>query len=406
MAWGSSRAIKCCGLELKRLQMKIKFATYTTIFVMTISSLGCIAESRESSPVSISLHESGLIKQAYADWFTVGVAIPEIDKLSDSEQQLLFTNFGAVTPENTMKPDVLHPEEDRFVFDEADSFVEMAIANGLKINGHTLVWYKQNRDWFGMDCDSPTDQAIIRERIRKHVSTVVQHWAGRVSSWDVWNEGISDVKDKYFRTSKCTDGFIHELVFGAFSAAHQADPLAQLFYTDYGIEYPTKREKALRLIKYLKDRGAPVFGVGIQAHYTLDNIPFGFIKETLEAFDKIGVKVAFTELDIDVVKTPKESCVAGKQIDDPFPKGLPDDVGNRLSDQYAKLFAMFIDHAGIIPRVSFWALHDGKSWLNHYPCDRTNHPMLWDRKLQPKQALAAVMSVAAEKRNTKNQPLP
>jgi endo-1,4-beta-xylanase len=107
-----------------------------------------------------------------------------------------------------------------------------------------------------------------------------------------------------------------------------------------------------------------------------------------------------------VVKTPKQSCKADKQIKDPYPNGLPDDVANRLADQYAKLFALFIDHADIIPRISFWGLHDGRSWLNHYPCDRTNYPMIWDRHLQPKQALQAILAVAAEKRHIKKQPVP
>lgn len=349
-------------------------AYYMAIVVMSISNLGYGTEAHGNSPVPMPAHEAESLNQA-VDLFTIGVAIPAMDKLSDSERQLLFTNFGAVTPENAMKPNALHPEENRFVFDVADSLVEKSVANGLQVNGHTLVWYKQNRDWFAMDCKSSADQAIIRERIRNHVSTVVKHWAGRVSSWDVWNELISDNKDEYFRKSNCSDEFTQELVFEAFSVAHQADPSAQFFYTDYGIEYPSKREKALRLIKFLKERNAPVFAVGIQAHYTLDNVPFGFIKETLESFGKIGVKVAFTELDIDVVKTPKQSCKAGKQIEDPYPNRLPDDVDKRLADQYAKLFALFIDHSDIIPRVSFWALHDGRSWLNHYPCDRTNHPM-------------------------------
>jgi endo-1,4-beta-xylanase len=115
--------------------------------------------------------------------------------------------------------------------------------------------------------------------------------------------------------------------------------------------------------------------------------------------------VAFTELDIDVL--PKETCDDnGKTISDPFVNGLPGEISNRLADQYAKLFSLFIDNAAIIQRVSLWGLHDGRTWLNHEPCARTNHPMLWDRNLQPKQALADVLAVAAEKRNTKKQSAP
>ncbi len=360
-----------------------------------MSTLACNTKSREHF-VPLAIQESVSLRQAYSKWFDIGTAIPLMTNLSERERDLLFNQFGVVTPENFMKPGVLQPETGHFAFNEADSSVNLALEHGLKVNGHTLVWYRQNHDWIEMSCDSPDAQAIIRERIRQHVSKVVKHFAGRIGSWDVWNEAISDSRNEYFRPSKCSEEFTQDLIYEAFAAAHEADPAALLLYNDFGIEYPTKREKALRLIQYLKARGIPV-GIGIQAHYTLDNVPFNFLKDTLVAFDRIGVKVAISELDIDVVKTPKESCTNKMMMGDPYPNELPADVDNRLADQYKSLFSLFIDHSSTLSRVSFWALHDGRSWLNHQPCERTNHPMLWDRQLQPKQALKAVIEVAIAK---------
>jgi endo-1,4-beta-xylanase len=361
-----------------------------------MSILACNTEPREHF-VPLAIQESVSLRQAYSKWFEIGAAIPVMTNLSERERDLLFNQFGVVTPENFMKPGVLQPEPGHFVFNEADSSVNMALEHELRVNGHTLVWYKQNNDWIGMSCDSPEAQALIRERIRQHVSKVVKYFAGRISSWDVWNEAISENRNEYFRPSKCSDKFTQDLIYEAFSSAHEADPTAQLLYNDFGIEYPSKREKALRLIQYLKTRGLPV-GIGIQAHYTLDRVPLNFIKDTLLAFDRIGVKVAISELDIDVVKITKESCKNKKMIGDPYPNGLPADVDNRLADQYKSLFSLFIDHASTISRVSVWALHDGRSGLNHQPCERTNHPMLWDRQLHPKLALKAVIDVATAKK--------
>jgi endo-1,4-beta-xylanase len=37
-------------------------------------------------------------------------------------------------------------------------------------------------------------------------------------------------------------------------------------------------------------------------------------------------------------------------------------------------------------------VYDGHTWLNDWPVrGRTNHPMLWDRQLQPKPAINAVI---------------
>jgi endo-1,4-beta-xylanase len=42
--------------------------------------------------------------------------------------------------------------------------------------------------------------------------------------------------------------------------------------------------------------------------------------------------------------------------------------------------------------VTFWGVHDGRTWLNNWPVrGRTNHPLLWDRDLRAKPALEAVL---------------
>lgn len=41
---------------------------------------------------------------------------------------------------------------------------------------------------------------------------------------------------------------------------------------------------------------------------------------------------------------------------------------------------------------------------NSWPSKRTNHPLLWDRALQPKPALSAVLALAREKIGQDAQP--
>jgi len=78
---------------------------------------------------------------------------------------------------------------------------------------------------------------------------------------------------------------------------------------------------------------------------------------------------------------------------DPFAAGCPSAVLQRQAKQYAQLFRLFRKHTDKIERVTFWGLHDGKSWLNYTPRRHPNHPLLWARELSPKPAFDAVQDV-------------
>jgi len=71
----------------------------------------------------------------------------------------------------------------------------------------------------------------------------------------------------------------------------------------------------------------------------------------------------------------------------------------KLARRYAEIFALFLKHADVIERVTFWGVTDGDSWLNNFPVPgRTNHPLLFDRQGQPKPAFEAVVRVGREER--------
>jgi endo-1,4-beta-xylanase len=79
---------------------------------------------------------------------------------------------------------------------------------------------------------------------------------------------------------------------------------------------------------------------------------------------------------------------------DPYQKGLPDSMQRKLTERYKELFSIFYNRRDKIARVTLWGIHDGMNWKNDYPVPgRTNYPLLWDRKLQPKPALQAVLNV-------------
>lgn len=342
-------------------------------------------------PTNPKIRKDSLMK-AYADCFLVGAAIPGVE-LSQAERQLLFREFNAITPENCMKPEPLHPAENKFNFAQADALVEMALAQGLTVNGHTLVWHSQCPDWFFTDGRRAASRDLVLSRMRAHIEAVVGHFAGKVKSWDVVNEAIDD-GNGYLRKSKWLTSIGEDFIAEAFISARKADPNAELFYNDYGIENPPKRDKALRLIRDLKRRGVPIQGIGIQGHWQIDRIPYAEIEKAIIAFHAEGLQVMITELDVDVVPRKTSGAQVGAREqggNDPYATGLTPELQKKLADQYAALFALFLKHHDKIGRVTFWGLHDGRCWLNSWPRKRTNHPLLWDRDLQPKPALKAVL---------------
>ena len=305
---------------------------------------------------------------------------------------ILRKNFSTVTPENCMKPKSVQATEGKFDFSKADAIVAMAHSNGMTVNGHTLVWHNHCPEWFFEDGGKPASGELVLKRMKAHIAAVAGHFAGKVASWDVVNEALAD-KGDYLRDSKWLQAIGPNFIAEAFKAAHLADPKAELYYNDYRIEIKSKRERAIRLIKELKAQQIPIDGIGIQGHWQLDKIPFKEIEEAIVAFHELGLKVSITELDINVYSRGNggDSAIKLQPAEDLYANGLPPEMLKRQAEQYGQLYALFLKHSDKIERVTTWGFYDGYSWLNIMPFKCTNYPLFWDRNLQPKPALAAVL---------------
>ena len=195
-----------------------------------------------------------------------------------------------------------------------------------------------------------------------------------------------------------------DYIVEAFRLAQKAAPHTLLYYNDYNIESPKKRAGALEIVKKIQAAGVKIDGVGIQGHWHLGTVPYQNIEESIEEFGKLGVKVMFTELDISVLPNPLRGNVAdvGARADDnganrgnPYVNGVPDSIQTKLAKDYEQLFQLFLKHKDVVSRVTFWGVEDGGSWLNDFPVrGRTNYPLLFDRKYQPKPAFYSVYNLA------------
>jgi endo-1,4-beta-xylanase len=341
------------------------------------------------------------LRQLAGDRLLIGGAVSAFDLDNPKLAELIASQFNCLTAGNEFKPDSLQHQPGKFTFEKADKIAEFARQHDMKMVGHNLLWHSQTPAWlFADENKKPLPREKALENLKTHIDTVVKHFSGKVIGWDVVNEAISDNPGEYLRDTPAHKAIGDDYLVKAFQFAQAADPNVQLYYNDYNIEMPYKREKALRLIKDLKAAGCRVDAVGIQGHWLLTMPDPKVIDEAMSQFAALGVKVMITELDVDVL--PRRAAGADVnareqgRTEDPYKAGLPDDVQQKLAQRYADLFKVFVKHRdnGELTRISFWGIYDGNSWLNDFPVrGRTNYPMLWDRQLQPKPALKAVIDV-------------
>ncbi len=358
---------------------------------------GAPAAARAPVPAATTL------KAAYQGAFLVGAALndAQFSGRDTAEADLVVAQFNAISPENALKWEAVHPRPGVYDFAAADRYVAFGQRHGMFIVGHNLVWHNQVPRWVFEDASgNPVGRDTLIARMRDHILTVVGRYRGRIGGWDVVNEALND--DGSLRRSPWLTIIGPEYLALAFRFAHEADPAAQLYYNDYSLENAPKRQGAVALIRRLEAAGVPVAGIGIQGHDGLDWPSVEQEDSTIAAFAALGVKVMITELDVDVLPRAVRQTGADVSLSaaarpelNPYPDSLPDSVQQALARRYADLFGVFYRHRGEITRVTFWGVTDKDSWRNNWPVPgRTNYPLLFGRDGRPKPAFDAVLAVS------------
>lgn len=256
-----------------------------------------------------------------------------------------------VVPENEMKWRFVEPAAGQRNFGPADSVADFATARGMALRAHTAVWYNAVPKW-------ASEQMMATGRFAPalaYLEAVMTRYRGRILEWDVVNEAIDPrsgradgLRDSVL-LSTGGPGFIAD----CFRAAQAADGNAQLFYNDFGIEYHwpdilARRASLLKLLESLKKSGAPVHGLGIQAHLKVGN---RFIESSWRSFLKevaaMGLRLSITELDVDDTRLP----------------GDPDKRDAAVCDHLRQFLDVTLDEPAI-RTVLTWGLSDRYFWLN------------------------------------------
>lgn len=357
--------------------------------VLTLSYLITLFICNEATQAQKPIDSSKGFKDYYKSYFPIGVAVMP-SNLKGDEASFILQQFNSLTPENSMKMGPIHPAEDRYNWEAADSIAAFAQRNGLKLRGHTLCWHNQTPQWLFKDSSGNTvTKEVLLRRLKDHITTVVSRYKGKIYAWDVVNEAISDKPDEYLRPSPWYQICGEEYIAKAFEYAHAADPNAILFYNDYNEINAAKREKIYKLVKSLKEAGVPIGGIGLQGHWAINEPSREQLDSTIKRFADLGLKIQITELDISVY--PKEHNARERKPED-ADTSFSAEKENKQIEEYKMCFELFRKYKNVISGVTFWNVSDRRSWLDNFPVrGRKDHPLLFDKDLKPKKVFWEVV---------------
>ncbi len=310
--------------------------------------------------------------------FAVGTCV-STDSIDDPPlRDLILSNFSQLTAEWQMKMETILKDDGTFAFEKPDAIVDFAGQNSLRVHAHTLIWYAQNPVAFQrIDGKGSAFAAAYRN----YIAAVAGRYRGRVVSWDVVNEPVSDEGGTLRDCLWSRNLGMMDYMLSAFHLAREADDQAVLFINDYWLEKrPEKRRAFMHLVEQLLKAGAPIGGIGSQTHLDIGVDPAS-IKPAIHDLASFGLPIHISEMDISTRFGARNFSSAQDR-----------------SAQQARLVHEAVDAFMGLPAhqrfaITMWGVRDSDSWLANPPNPvDLDRPLLFDAEGRPKQAASAFIA--------------
>lgn len=302
--------------------------------------------------------------------FAIGAAV-QAERLSEPAfAALVAREVSQITPEWQMKMEYIVRDDGGFRFDAPDAIAAFARAHGIRLFGHTLVWYDQHPPAFER---LDENRVSFRNAYANYIAAVVGRYRGQAVGWDVVNEAVT-FDGSGWRDSLWSQrlGSLEHMRL-AYELARQADPDAVLLLNDYHLELkPQKRATFMRLAEALLKAGAPLTGLGTQTHVGAD-LPRGAIRTAITELASLGLPIHVSEMDVSTADM----------------KGLSLDGWEKRQEA---VWVEAVEAFAGLPQAqrfafTMWGLRDRDSWIRKdIPGDR---PLMFDDAGRPKAVTAA-----------------
>jgi GH35 family endo-1,4-beta-xylanase len=357
------------------------------------------------------------LKESFKDYFMMGNIFDPYDVPDEkpyaitTEKPWLTYHNNTLTHQNHMKPSMLCGNE-RGSYNEgnmaaAKRMIAAAAAEGIKIQGHCLLWHQQIPRWQSDLRTSDASNDEILSWLREYIKYIVNEFRGTIYAWDVLNEAFSDgarASDNWRNVmrSGATDGnpwymrLGADFVYEGFLAAREEDPEIILYYNDYNLDGVGKATMVRNMVRDVNARYAQehpeangrklIEGIGMQSHHNAD-VTAASIQATLNLFRPLDVKISVSEFDLLAQRYSEYSAsnnTTGSTVTIP---GLLNQA-----NQYGQYFKVFLDNADIIERITFWGSSDSNNWRSR------GQPMPFDREFRAKPAYYKIIEALEAKK--------
>ena len=379
-----------------------------------VDDVKIVATPLAPSTPAVDLSTLESLKDLYADYFSIGVAVPNSALNNSVYTDLIKQQYNSITSENEAKPDSLidietsksdlekYQESPAVKLDGLKQVLEFCRANGIKYRLHTLVWHNQTPDaFFHVDYDTGKDlvsKDVMNKRLENYIKQVFEfcnEYDDVIYAADIVNEvasaalGIEDqignVKSKWAEVYGEDD---YSFVTNAFKYARQyASPNIKLYYNDYGpadgfdqaVPSASTGKTAL-IVQILEDakEAGNIDGIGMQGHLGVSYTDAEKYVACGKYFSDLGYDVQITELDIEV-KDNDGSPNPAKQ--------------SQLFYDLFKGWAEAKKEGYRFSNITFWGLSDDLSWK------KANSPLIFkgtNDNLQPKDSFYALVELGNE----------
>ena len=278
--------------------------------------------------------------------FKIGICLSPNQLRDKAYLDLLATQFNTTTCTNETKAYSLLDQaaskksEDgmpRMNYRQADQMIAWAQENGIGVRGHVLTWDAYMTDWFfheDYDSSKPVaSREVLLARLESYITQVVTHFEtefpGVIYCWDVVNEAMGDNPSEYaagdpkhIRTVRSGQpnlfyeyigaDYVEYSFLYARNAAEALNADIHLFYNDYNMLYPDKRNTAKALVESINSFAVDeegnyrklIDGIGMQGYMggygeqngCLSDDLITNTKASIKAFADLGMEVHITEM--------------------------------------------------------------------------------------------------------------
>jgi endo-1,4-beta-xylanase len=313
-------------------------------------------------------------------------------------RETVIQQCSHITPEISLKWDVLERSRGELDFSDADDIASFAARYSKEMRGHTLLWHKSVPAWA---------VPLLREKdgwrtVSRYFSSVIPRYGDVARRWDVVNEPveIDDQRSDGLRNNVFLSAFGPGYIANALEEARIFSPHADLTINEYGLEYDSEEQQArrralLNLLEGLRKENTPITGLGLQSHLDLrrGTVSQPSLKAFLKEVTDLGLFVEVTELDV------KESAYTASMVDRDM----------MVADEVNRYLDILLD-AAPVKGVSTWGISDRHSWLEVTEEDYARFPGAWqgdtgpglnrglpyDAAMRPKMMYAAIAKAFGE----------